>query len=249
MLAVCGEAFSGDFGLHERGVRPTTRQGDEMSEPIQNIVNEFVMMWVLIDPIGTVPVFLLATRGMRPVQQRRIAIRATGVSAAVLIVFALGGQLFLQALGIPLATFQIAGGIVLFMFALTMVFGEPVTKQGQDEIREATDDQVRSIAVYPLAIPAIASPGAMLGAVLLTDSEHFSLVDHGEDVAIILVVLAITLAFMLAAKPIIRVLGDSGINVIGRVMGLILAAVAVDSVLVAVAKFFSIQGVPTGGFL
>jgi len=220
-----------------------------MSDVVQNLVNEFVLMWVLIDPIGTVPVFLLATRGMRPAQQRTIAIRATGVAAAVLLFFTLGGQLFLQALGIPLMSFQIAGGIVLFLFALTMVFGEPVTKQSQAEVAEASDEQVRSIAVYPLAIPAIASPGAMLGAVMLTNVESFSLTDHGEDIVVILVVLAITLGFMLAAKYIVRVLGDSGINVIGRVMGLILAAVAVDGVLVALAKFFDIKGIPTGGIL
>ena len=220
-----------------------------MSAQLQNIVNEFVMMWVLIDPIGTVPVFLLATRGMRPAQQRQIAIRATCTAAAVLIFFALGGQIFLQALGIPLTTFQIAGGIILFMFALTMVFGEPVTKQGEEEIEDASEDRVRSIAVYPLAIPAIASPGAMLGAVLLTDTEHFYLADRLEDVFVILSVVAITLGFMYAARPVIRVLGESGINVMGRIMGLILAAVAVDSVLVAVAKFFGIKGVAIGGFL
>lgn len=220
-----------------------------MSDQIQNLVSEFVLMWVLIDPIGTVPVFLLATRGMRPAQQRTIAIRSTCVAAVVLIFFTLGGQLFLQALGIPLPSFQIAGGIVLFLFALTMVFGEPVTKQSQAEVAEASDEQVRSIAVYPLAIPAIASPGAMLGAVMLTNVGHFSFSDHAEDVVVILVVLAITLGFMLAAKYINKVLGDSGINVIGRVMGLILAAVAVDGVLVAVAKFFNIQGIPAGGIL
>jgi len=220
-----------------------------MTDPIQNMINEFVMMWVLIDPIGTVPVFLLATNGMRQPQQRRIAIRATCVAAGVLLFFNLGGQIFLQALGIPLTTFQIAGGIILFLFALTMVFGEPVTKQSQDEVEEASDEKVRSIAVYPLAIPAIASPGAMLGAVLLTDTEPFSLIDHVQDIVVILLVLAITLAFMLVAKQIIRLLGDTGVNVIGRVMGLILAAVAVDSVLVALARFFDIKGIPTGGIL
>ncbi len=220
-----------------------------MSDPIQNLVNEFVLMWVLIDPIGTVPVYLLATRGMRAAQQRTIAIRATCVAAAVLIFFALGGQLFLQALGISLASFQVAGGIVLFLFALTMVFGEPLTKQGQEEVSEVSDEKVRGIAVYPLAIPAIASPGAMLGAVMLTDIEPFSLIDHVEDIVVIVVVLAITLGFMLAAKHIIRVLGESGVNVIGRVMGLILAAVAADGVLVALAKFFDIKGIPTGGIL
>lgn len=220
-----------------------------MPGPIQNMINEFVMMWVLIDPVGTIPVFLLATKGMREPQQRRIALRATCIAAAVLIFFNLGGQLFLQALGIPLTTFQIAGGIILFMFAVTMVFGDPITRQSAEEVEEASEEQVRSIAAYPLAIPAIASPGAMLGAVLLTDTEPFSLVDHVEDIVVIVLILGITLGFMLVAKQIIRILGDSGVNVMGRIMGLILAAVAVDSVLVALARFFSIKGIPTGGIL
>jgi multiple antibiotic resistance protein len=218
-----------------------------MSPQVQNFISEFIMMWVLIDPIGTVPVFLLVTRGMQRAQVRSIAFRATYTSAAVLVFFALGGQIFLEALGITLTAFQIAGGIILFLFALTMVFGEPMTKQGEDEVREASEEHTRSIAVYPLAIPAIASPGAMLGAVLLADTEPFSIVDHAEDVVVIVVVLLITLAFMLVAKPIQRVLGDSGVNVIGRIMGLILAAVAVHTVLTAVVKFFKIPGIPNGG--
>ena len=128
-----------------------------------------------------------------------------------------------------------------------MVFGEPMTKQGEEEIREASEEHTRSIAVYPLAIPAIASPGAMLGAVLLADTEPFSIADHTEDVVIILIILVITFGFMLAAKPIRRVIGDSGVNMIARVMGLILAGVAVHTVLVAVVKFFRIPGVPASG--
>lgn len=220
-----------------------------MSAQVQNIINEFVMMWVLIDPIGTVPIFLMVTHGMRFEQSRTVALRATYTAAAVLLFFALGGRIFLDALGIPLTSFQIAGGMVLFVFALTMVFGEPVSKQLQEEAREVTEERTRSIAVYPLAIPAIASPGAMLGAVLLVDGEQASVADHAENIVIILVILLVTLGFMFAAKPILRVLGDSGVNVIARIMGLVLAAVAVDSVLVAVAKFFSIPGVPKGGLI
>lgn len=211
-----------------------------MHEQLHNIVNEFVMMWVLIDPIGTIPIFLIATHAMPAAQQRRIAVRATLVAAAVLLFFNLGGQAFLHALGIPLTTFQIAGGMVLFGFAMTMVFGEPATKQEEEEVREATEERTRSLAVYPIAIPAIASPGAMLGAVLLADVEDLTPAHYVQDVSIILVILLITLVFMLAAKPILRVLGDSGVNVLARVMGLILAAVAVNNVLVAVARFFSI---------
>jgi multiple antibiotic resistance protein len=211
--------------------------------PIQSILNEFVMMWVLVDPIGTLPVFLLLTAGVAEEHRSKVAVRAVGVAAAVLIFFIVGGHLLLKALGIPLTTFQIAGGIVLFLFALTMVFGPPKAEQDVEEV--ATLERARSIAVYPLAIPAIASPGAMLGAVLLTDNEVFSALEYAVSIGITLFVLAVTLALLFAAGPVLRVIGDAGVNVLSRIMGLILAAVAVDSVLQALATFFSITGVPT----
>lgn len=218
-----------------------------MSAEIQNIINEFVMMWVLIDPIGTLPVFLMLTNRMKPEHRSLIAVRSVSVAALVLVFFLIGGQLLLKALGIPLASFQIAGGMVLFLFALTMIFGPPKAEQ---EIEEAeTLERARSIAVFPLAIPTIASPGAMLGAVLLTDSDQFSLSDVAIDLGVILSLLGITLALMFMAKPILAVIGDSGASVLSRIMGLILAAVAVDSVLVAIAQFFKISGIGAQGLM
>lgn len=216
-----------------------------MSSEIQNIINELVMMWVLIDPIGTIPVFLMVTASMKEEHRKMIATRATIVAGIVLVAFLFGGHLLLRALGIPLPSFQIAGGIVLFLFALTMIFGP--SKAEQEKGETATIERARSIAVFPLAIPSIASPGAMLGVVLLNDSEKLRFWSSVIDVAVIFVVLGVTLVFMYAAKPILRVIGDSGASVLSRIMGLILAAVAVDSVLTAVAQFFKISGVDPGG--
>ncbi len=137
---------------------------------IQNVINEFVMMWVLIDPIGTIPVFLMVTASMKEEHRKMIATRAIIVSAVVLVGFLFGGHLLLRALGIPLPSFQIAGGIVLFLFALTMIFGPSKAEQEKEDT--ATIERARSIAVFPLAIPSIASPGAMLGVVLLNDGEQ-----------------------------------------------------------------------------
>ncbi len=220
-----------------------------MQSAVQNVINEFVMMWVLIDPIGTVPVFLMVTASMKPEHRRMIATRSVIVAGAVLVGFLIGGHFLLRALGIPLASFQIAGGIVLFLFALTMIFGPPKAEKDLQEADSATIEQARSIAVFPLAIPSIASPGAMLGVVLLNDTDKFSVVDTVENLAVIFAVLGATLVFMYSAKPILRVIGDSGVSVVSRIMGLILAAVAVDSVLVALAQFFKINGITPGGLL
>lgn len=216
-----------------------------MSSDIQNIINEFVMMWVLIDPIGTVPVFLMVTASMKDEHRKMIATRAVIVAGVILVGFLFGGHLLLRALGIPLPSFQIAGGIVLFLFALTMIFGPSKAEQEKEEV--GTLERARSIAVFPLAIPSIASPGAMLGVVLLNDSEKLQIESSLLDLAVIFAVLGVTLGFMYAAKPILRVIGDSGASVLSRIMGLILAAVAVDSVLTAVAQFFAIKGISGGG--
>ncbi len=211
---------------------------------IQQAINEFVMMWVLIDPIGTIPIFLAATAHVAVQHRRGVAIRATVIAAAILAFFIVGGQVLLKALGIPLTTFQIAGGIVLFLFALTMVFGPPKAEHDLQEVEEASLEKARSIAVYPLAIPAIASPGAMLGAVLLTDVPHFSAIEYAVSFAVTGLVLLISLFLLFAAGKIYKAIGESGVNVLSRIMGLILAAVAVDNVLEAISEFFSIAGVP-----
>lgn len=218
-----------------------------MSAEIQNIINEFVMMWVLIDPIGTIPVFMMATAGMTLAHRRMVAIRATVIATIVLLFFVFGGHFLLKALGIPITSFQIAGGVVLFLFALTMIFGPPKTEQEKEEAESI--ERARNVAVFPLAIPSIASPGAMLGAVLLVDADNVTWIDYSMNVGVTLIILAITLVFMLAAGPILRVIGESGVNVIGRIMGLILAAVAVDSVLEAISTYFKIAGVAPSGLL
>lgn len=218
-----------------------------MTAEIQNFINEFVMMWVLIDPIGTVPVFLMVTASMKEEHRKMIATRAVIVAGIILVAFLFGGHLLLRALGIPLPSFQIAGGIVLFLFALTMIFGPSKAEQEKEQV--GTIEQARSMAVFPLAIPSIASPGAMLGVVLLNDSEKLNIWSSLLDLAVILIVLGVTLIFMYAAKPILRVIGDSGASVLSRIMGLILAAVAVDSVLSAVAQYFKISGIVPEGLL
>ena len=201
------------------------------------LLESFVTLWVVIDPIGTIPVFIAVTAGMSTAARRSTALTATLVSIGVLLFFLVLGQLLIDALGIGLLSFQVAGGIVLFLFALTMIFGEP--KQETDlHTAELDDDRPRqerpSPAVFPLAVPSLASPGAMLAIVLLTDNDHFAVSDQAVTAVIMVAILLIAYAFMLLSEPIIRMIGNSGAAVISRVMGMILASVAADAVLTAI---------------
>jgi len=156
---------------------------------------------------------------------RKVAVRAVLISFVVLLAFIMFGQLILDALGLGLPSFQIAGGLVLLLFALSMIFGnsKPETELAQLD-HHAT-------AVFPIAMPSIASPGAMLAVVVLTDNDRFSIAHQAMTATLMGLVLLITLIILLAAAPIHRVIGATGASVISRVMGIILAAVAVDAIL------------------
>ncbi|SDW18138.1 multiple antibiotic resistance protein [Albimonas donghaensis] len=194
------------------------------------LLHDFITLWVVIDPIGTLPVFLAVTYGLSAKARRRVALRAVVAAFMVLIGFILIGQLVLEGLGIALTSFQLAGGIVLFIFALTMIFGQG---KPQSELEETPS--LSQTAIFPLAIPSLASPGAMLAVVVLTDNNRFSLVQQATTAGLMALVMAAALGVLWAANPIRSVIGDAGASVISRVMGMILAAVAVDAVLAALA--------------
>lgn len=193
----------------------------------QSLVREFVTLFVVIDPVGSIPVFLYATATVPQRLHRQFALRAVLAAAGVLAFFLIAGQLLLEAIGLRLGAFQVAGGIVLFLFALTMIFGEA---KPQAEIEEAEDEDL-SGAVFPLAIPSIASPGAILAVVILTDNHETAIVEQAATGGLLLVVLLITLLILLLAGRIVKLIGRTGASVVSRVMGLILATVAVDAVL------------------
>lgn len=201
-----------------------------------DFLERFVTLWVVIDPIGTVPVFIAVTAGMATGARRATALIASVVSIGVLLFFLVFGQILINALGISLLSFQVAGGIILFLFALTMIFGEakPVSdKRSIEADAELGDDSRASPAIFPLALPSLASPGAMLAIVLLTDNNQFGVGDQLKTAAVMVGVIAIAYLFMLLAEPIIRLIGNSGAAIISRVMGMILASVAADAVLSA----------------
>ncbi len=129
-------------------------------------ISKFVVLWAVIDPIGTVPVFISATAERTTAERQRIALLASLAAAGILLFFIVVGQPVLLAMGVPLLAFQIAGGVVLFLFALTMIFGESKPDEETEMFRSVQDT-----AIFPLATPSIASPGAMMAVVLLTENQ------------------------------------------------------------------------------
>ncbi len=194
---------------------------------LTSLFEEFVTIWVVVDPIGTIPVFLAFTGGMAAKQRIRIALQSVVVAGGILFFFIVCGQILIEALGISLLSFRIAGGIIMFIFALTMVFGD---SKPQSEIGDRSASG-QNVAVFPLAVPSIASPGAMMTVVVLTDNNRFSIPEQSLTTLMMLLVLAATFVLLLLANPIHRAIRDSGASIVSRVMGMILAAVAVDIVL------------------
>ena len=190
-----------------------------------DIVRQFVTLLVVIDPVGTIPVFLFATSSVPRHLHRRFAVRGVVIAGLVLLAFLVAGQLVLEALGLRLGSFQIAGGVVLFLFAMTMIFGDAKPMR---EIDEAERDHMEG-AVFPLAMPSIASPGAMLAIVILTENSRHTVAEQAVTAALLLVVLAMTLGLLLGATAIQRIIGNTGASVISRVMGIVLATIAVDA--------------------
>jgi multiple antibiotic resistance protein len=200
-----------------------------------DIAATFITFFAVVDPFGTVPVFIAVTSQFDEKAKRKIALSATLIAAGILLFFVVAGEYILRAMSIPLSAFQIAGGVVLFLFALQMIFGESKPEQ---ELRLAADQN--QTAVFPLAVPSIASPGAMLTAVLLTENEVFSFFEQVQTFLVLIGVLLLTFVLMLLAGLIHRIIGNSGASVVSKIMGLILASVAVAHLLSGIQSYFAL---------
>jgi multiple antibiotic resistance protein len=188
---------------------------------------DFVTLWVTIDPLGTVPLYLSVTKDLPAQARKRAAMRATLIAFCILAGFLYLGQYLLEVMHIEMLSFQIAGGIVLFLFALSMIFEK-------SSAANAPVDAGHDVAVFPLAMPSIATPGALLSVVVLTDNNTHNFFQETLTCAVMALVLGLTLGLMLLGDRILAVIGRSGANILCRVMGMILSAVAVEMVYSAV---------------
>lgn len=189
------------------------------------ILTDFLILTTTIDPIGSLCFFVALTASVPAEKKPGIALKAVFIGGLILFAALLVGQLMLTYLQIKLVSFQLAGGIILFLIGLQMVFGTgdllvpPPRERGHD------------IAVFPLAIPTIAGPGSILAVIMLTDRTLHTLAEQLLTAGILLVVLLITYLLLLLARPVHKVIGDTGSTVVTKLMGILLAAMAADQCL------------------
>lgn len=199
---------------------------------LQHFIQDFTTLFVVIDPVGLVPVFIAITQKEPQFSRQRIALLGVGISAIILFTFMIAGQTLLKALDISLPAFKIAGGLLLLIVGLQMVLNE--------EEHSASTDPESSIdlAVFPLATPLIAGPGGILTVVLLTDDAKFGAVDKVITSLALIMVLLFTYMALLFADLIQKGLGKTGVNVITRILGLLVASLATEIILGGIKGYF-----------
>lgn len=198
------------------------------------ILSTIFLIFAVIDPIGSIPVYLEATKEFDLVHKKKIAIRACIVAFIILLFFIVIGQLILEGMSVSLDAFQISGGVILFLFALTMIFGV-----GKPEQEKSTITDYKHVTVFPIAIPSIASPGAIMAVVLMTNNHIYSIKQQTVTTLIVLGVTGITCLILLIANRLQKVIGDYGITVLSKIMGLILASYAIQSILNGISSYFN----------
>jgi len=194
-----------------------------------SLFNAFVTLLVTIDPPGLAPLFLAVTRGMNRAERQQVSLRAALIAFGVLAVFSIFGGAILSLLGITLPAFRIAGGLLLFFIAFEMVFERRQERKGKISDAAANRDMIQDIAAFPLAIPLIAGPGAISATVLLSGS-FAGVPAQAALVGIIAACLGLTYLVLLLSERVDHMLGQSGRSVLTRLLGLILAALAVQFV-------------------
>jgi multiple antibiotic resistance protein len=199
-----------------------------MSPLLVKISKDFATIWTTVDPISNVALFAGLTAALTRTERRSVALRASIYAAVILVVAVVAGQIILDAIGIHLHSLKVAGGIILFLFGLQMLFGRAGANAGSPEAG-------RDLAVFPLAVPSIAGPGAMMAVILLTDNDVYTIPEQAETGVVLLVVLVLNYLLLLASDFILRIIGREGASILVRVMGIILASLAVEIVLTALS--------------
>ena len=201
------------------------------------LINAFTTLLVTLDPPGLAPVFLGLTVGMTRLQRRQVAVRGSLIAFAILAVFALFGASLLGSLGISMGAFRIAGGLLLFWIAFEMVFERRQERKEKTSQTAITIDHIHNIAVFPLALPLIAGPGAISATVLLAGAlpgpwDRFLLI------AVLALSMVLVLAALLIAERLDRFLGVTGRAILTRLLGVILATLSVQFVVDGIRSAF-----------
>lgn len=196
---------------------------------IELYVSAFLTLFVVIDPPGCAPIYAGLTKGVSATHRRAMAIRAVLVATAILVVFALFGQQLLRALGISLDSFRIAGGIMLFLIALEMVFEKRTQRREERAQKVIEDDEIEDVSIFPMAMPMIAGPGS-IAAIMLLWTQNPTVEERLVVGGAAATVLVLTLIALIAAGPLMRRMGAKIEAVITRLLGVLLAALSVQFV-------------------
>lgn len=204
-----------------------------------DLLRDALILLSTIDPIGTVLVFAVVSEGMSAVARRRLAARAVVIAGVALIGFLVLGQVALAAMHVTLTSFQIAGGVFLFLFGAQMTLTDFTAHLAGPEDGKGSRDP----AVFPLAIPAIASPGALLAVVVLTENARYSTAHQAMTAGILVAILALTYLALRWSSHLMRWLGRTGGAALIRILGMILAALAVEMVVEGLVRLGVLRGV------
>jgi multiple antibiotic resistance protein len=196
---------------------------------IEKLFRDFMIFWTTINPPGALALFAGLTAALTPRERKWVALRASVYSAIILIIAVVIGQIVLDAMGVRVLSLKLAGGIILFLFSLQMIFGLG------DQATGASTEKNRDIAVFPLAVPTIAGPGALMAVILRTDNDVYTVPQQAESAAVLLLVLALTCVLLLLSDSILRVIGQTGAAILVRVMGMLLAALSAEIVMNALS--------------
>jgi multiple antibiotic resistance protein len=197
--------------------------------PLDFAISALLTLFVVVDPVGLVPAFLVVTEGLPAAARRSVALRASMIGGAILIGAALLGDWLFRTLGISLSAFRIAGGLLLFSIASEMVFGVRLRRESE-AAEEAVEERAHNVAAFPLAIPLMAGPGAITATVLLAGRADGNLLLTGLLIAVGVSVAIACFAAFSSATRIERLLGITGNIVLSRLLGVLLAALAVQFV-------------------
>jgi len=200
---------------------------------MSEILTTVFFIFAVIDPIGTIPVYLEATKEFDIIHKKKIAIRASIIAFLILLFFIVIGQVILEGMSVSLDAFQISGGVILFLFALTMIFGEGKPEQEKNRITD-----YKHVTIFPIAIPSIASPGAIMAVVLMTNNQIYTIQEQTITTIVVLIVIGITCLILLTANYLQKIIGSYGITVLSKIMGLILASYAIQSILSGISNYF-----------
>jgi multiple antibiotic resistance protein len=225
------------MSLQGRTKRLRNGEGNDRMLTTDTVINAITTLLVTIDPPGLAPIFLGLTVGMTRAQRKQVALRGSLIAFGILAVFAVTGSSVLSLLGISIGAFRIAGGLLLFWIAFEMIFERRNERKEKTSEVAITRDHIHNIAVFPLALPLIAGPGAISATILLSGSFPSAL-ERGALIGVLALCIAILFLALVIADRIDRFLGNTGRAILTRLLGVILAALAVQFVVDGVKSVF-----------